>query len=127
MLHAGCPASQGQFKVFRCPVLQMAQANVGSVIVLKGEDLTKEHIAGIITERGVTVPSATHSLCSSTNKEFNPDALLTQQFCVCRLPTEGGRGREGEFSSVSDHVSVSVQHAYLEFRPPRFRRLLYTL
>lgn len=30
----------------------MAQANVGSVIVLKGEKLTKEDIAGIITERG---------------------------------------------------------------------------
>lgn len=31
----------------------MAQANVGSVLVLKGENLTKTEIAGIITERGV--------------------------------------------------------------------------
>ena len=46
----------------------MAQANVGSVIVLKGDQLTKADIAGIITERGVQI----HSLEQHSVIKDNP-------------------------------------------------------
>lgn len=55
-------------------VKKMAQANVGSVIVLKGDQLTKEDIAGIITERDYLRKVAVEGKSSS---EMTCSALMT--------------------------------------------------